>query len=66
MDIGGPLARVILRYLAGILAAKGMTSQASLLSDPDFVQVASYLGAALCSGISEGWWYLARKKGWAN
>jgi hypothetical protein len=64
MDFAGPLARVGLRYLAGILVAKGMTEQAGLLSDPDFVQVASYVGAAVCSGISEGWWYLARKKGW--
>lgn len=64
MDFAGPLIRVGLRYAAGLLAAKGLSSQASLLSDPDFAQVASYAGAMACSGISEGWWYLAKKRGW--
>lgn len=66
MDLAGPLIRVGLRYVAGLLVAKGMASEANLLSDPDLVQVASYAGAAVCSGISEGWWYLARKKGWTQ
>ena len=64
LDLTGPATRVILRYLSGIFLAHGMASHAGLLADPDFQTVASYGIAAVCSGVSEGWWYLAHKHGW--
>jgi len=64
MDLAGPVTRIACRYLAGICLAKGMTSHANLLADPDFVTIASYAAAGLLSAVSEGSYYLARKRGW--
>lgn len=64
MELAGPITRIGCRYAAGLCLAHGLAQHASLLTDPDFVQVLSYAASAVCAGISEGGYYLARKHGW--
>ena len=59
------LARIFLRYAAGALIAKGMLDSGTgdtIINDPD-IQI--LVGAAL-GAVSEGWYYIARKFGWAK
>ncbi len=64
MILAGPLARVLLRYVAaGLMAKAGVTLN---LADPDIATVAEFfIGVAMSAG-TEAWWYLARKYGWTN
>ena len=61
------LVRILLRYGAGILIAKGVLAPdigTELAADPDITQ-AVQVGLGLVLGaISEGWYWLARKLGW--
>ncbi|QAZ46751.1 hypothetical protein [Mesorhizobium sp. Pch-S] len=59
------LIRIGLRYGAGYLIARGLLSDDAgntLATDPD-VQLA--IGAAL-GAAAEGWYFIARKLGWAK
>lgn len=63
------VVRILLRYAAGALVAKGVIGSdatGSILSDPDVIKVAEVaLGAGL--GLaSEAWYYAARRLGWAK
>jgi hypothetical protein len=64
----GPFIRIGLRYLGGYLAARGFLAQTDtgIFDDPDLVAAISYGGAALCALASEGYYWLARKFGWAK
>lgn len=64
----GPFIRIGLRYIGGYLAARGYLAQtdSGLFDDPDLVAAISYGGAALCTFAGEGWYWLARKWGWAK
>ncbi|MCO5129833.1 MAG: hypothetical protein M9932_04620 [Xanthobacteraceae bacterium] len=64
----GPFIRIGLRYLGGYLAARGWLAQseAGLFDDPDLVAAVSFAGAALCALAGEGWYWLARRFGWAK
>ena len=64
MDVLAPLVRVALRYLAGILVARGYSISPDTLTDPDIVQVICFVAGTTCALVSEGWWALARKHGW--
>ena len=64
--IVAPLARVLLRYAGGALIAAGVAINPATLTDPDVVQVATFFVGAGCAILSEGWWALARKKGWTQ
>jgi uncharacterized membrane protein (DUF441 family) len=56
-------ARIILRYGAGYLAAKGL---GDLSTDPD-VATALTLGLGVAAAVvSEAWYVLAHKFGWAK
>ncbi len=61
--------RILLRYLAGILVAKGLLAPdlgSGLATDPDVVNVAT-AGAGIALGaLSEGWYWLARRFGWGT
>ncbi|MGE6786345.1 hypothetical protein ACQKGL_27885 [Ensifer adhaerens] len=61
--------RILLRYGAGLLVAKGLLApEAGLVfaEDPD-VQVLMQVGIGLCAGlVSECWYVLARRLGWAK
>lgn len=65
-QIIAPLTRVLLRYIGGALIASGLAISPSTLTDPDVVQVACFLIGLICSAASEGWYALARKKGWST
>ena len=54
-----PLIRIALRYLSGVLIARGMFSpdDAALFLDDELI-------GALVAGLNEAWYYAARKYGW--
>lgn len=58
-----PLVRILLRYGAAFLVAKGWLTAddaTSFVTDPD---VEMLVGAAI-GALVEGWYVLARKYGW--
>lgn len=65
-DLLAPVARIALRYLGGILIAKGYAHDPSTFANPDVVQAACFASAGLSAVISEGWYGLARKHGWGR
>ena len=61
-ELAGPLTRVLLRYVgAAIVTKAGLSID---VSDPDVIAVAEMGVGLLCSVISEGWYAMARKRGW--
>lgn len=56
-----PLARIGLRILGGYLIGAGAVSEEHLwiFSDPELIGVAAL-------ALSEGWYFAARKFGWAT
>ena len=63
----GPFARILLRYLAGVLVARGLIDDGSVLSgDPDVLSVVETILGLLAAGASEAWFYLAKKYGWTT
>jgi hypothetical protein len=63
-----PFIRIGLRYLGGYLAARGWLAQgdSGMFDDPELVAAISYAGAALCALAGEGWYWLAKRMGWAT
>lgn len=63
------VVRIVLRYVAAALVAKGVFTAADaghLTSDPDVINLLE-VGAGLAVGAATEWWYwLARKFGWAK
>lgn len=61
--------RILLRYGAGFLVAKGVMAPEfgmELANDPDVQQVA-LIGAGLAAGaVSEMWFFFAKRLGWAT
>lgn len=61
--------RIMLRYGAGVLVAKGLLAPEAgltLADDPD-IQVVLQVGVGLVAGVaSECWYVLARRLGWAK
>jgi hypothetical protein len=64
MELAGPLARVLLRYVGGALIAKAGLSID--VNDPDLTSIAEGLVGAGISAGTEIWWYLARKYNWCQ
>lgn len=65
----GVAARIILRYLAGYLVARGLVTTdfgATLAGDADLASAAELLIGLGIGAASEGWYILARKFGWAK
>ncbi|WP_042776636.1 hypothetical protein [Sinorhizobium fredii] len=63
------LARIALRYGAGILVAKGILAPelgADLASDPDVLQAVQIGAGILAATISEAWFFFAKRLGWAH
>ena len=65
-DIIAPLARILLRYVGGALISAGVAINPTALTDPDLVQVLCFLIGGLCTAFSEGFYLIARKKGWSR
>lgn len=61
--------RIFLRWAAGFLIAKGIFSESDanlITSDPELAAMIE-MGVGMALGaISEGWYVLARKFGWAK
>lgn len=61
--------RILLRYGSGILVAKGLLDPESgieLSNDPDIQMALQVAAGVIAGGISEGWYYLARKYYWVK
>ena len=67
--MSGAVARILLRYGAGVLIARGLLPDEfghDLVNDPDVQNVVSTaLGLGL-AGVSEGWYWLAKRFGWTT
>ena len=66
-----PYIRIILRYLAGFLVAKGITDAATaelIATDPSLLDgllsAASAIWGALVASVAELWYRMAKKFGW--
>jgi hypothetical protein len=63
------VTRIVLRYIAAALVAKGVFTSADageLVADPDVLNLIE-VGAGLAIGAVTEWWYwLARKFGWSK
>lgn len=68
MDLS-PLARIIVRYAAGFFVAKGLLPSetgATLAIDIDVINYVDLALGISFAAISEGWYALARRFGWAK
>ena len=62
----GPIIRILLRYLSGLLIAKGFFTgeDATLFEDPELISaIEMAAGMAIAAG-TEYWYKLADKRGW--
>lgn len=61
--------RIFLRYGAGLLVAKGLLAPEMGLdfsTDPDVEMAIQVLAGAIAGAVSEAWYFLARRFGWAK
>lgn len=62
-----PLTRIVLRYVAGFLVAKGLLDAeigSDIATDPDILAIAEiWIGAAVGAG-TEAVYFIARRLGW--
>jgi uncharacterized membrane-anchored protein len=64
-----PLARIIARYAAGALMTKGVidaSTAAMLGTDAEVIGIVQTVLGAAVGGITEGFYYLARRFGWSK
>jgi hypothetical protein len=65
----GPFVRIALRYVAGVLVAKGVFAPSdanALFGDPELVGQIEVAAGVAVAFIVEGAYALARKLGWAT
>jgi hypothetical protein len=63
-SLAGPITRVLLRYVGAALMTKaGLQID---VTDPDVVTLTEFAIGGVLSVACEGWWALARKKGWGQ
>lgn len=63
----GIVIRIALRYLAGILIAKGFLAPEDgmqITADPDVAMALQIAAGALVGSFSEAWFWLAKRWGW--
>lgn len=65
-EIIAPLARVLLRYVGGAMISAGVAISPGTLTDPDLIQVMCFLIGGISTATSEGWYIIAKKKGWST
>lgn len=61
------IIRIALRYLAGILAAKGLLAPEIgdlLATDPEILAGLQVVSGMALAALAEGWYKLARQMGW--
>lgn len=67
--MSGVLARILLRYIAAALVAKGFLSDdlgASISGDTDMLSAVSLGLGAVIGAATEGWYWLAKRFGWST
>ena len=67
--LNGAVARIVLRYGIGILVGAGWLSSelgGQISNDPDVAIVLDLAGFALGGLLVEGWYWLAKRWGWAT
>lgn len=65
----GPISRILARYLAGALVAAGMLDVSfgqEIGADPDFALILQTAIGFLLMGVTEGWYWFAKRMGWAT
>lgn len=65
----GPVSRIAARYIAGALIAKGfvdVTTGTALATDADFIAIAQVVIGFVVGGLTEAFYWMARKMGWAK
>lgn len=63
-----PIIRIGLRYLAGVLIAKGLLPEDvgnQIATDPDVLSAVEVGAGLAIAAIAEGWYWLAKKMGWS-
>ncbi|WP_343066707.1 hypothetical protein [Gellertiella hungarica] len=63
------MTRILLRYAASALIAKGALAPEignAIAADPDVFQLLQIALGLLAAAVSEWWYYLAVKFGWAK
>jgi hypothetical protein len=61
--------RIVLRYGAGFLVARGLLGESDgsmLAADPEVASFLEMAGGAALGAISEAWYMFARKLGWSK
>lgn len=61
--------RIILRYVAAFLIAKGLLSTETvqfIAGDPSFDAMIEIAAGIVLGGMVEGWYALARRMGWST
>lgn len=61
----GAIARILARYGIGYLIAKGLPLE-GMVNDPDVVFVLELGLTAAAAAAVEGWYWLAKRYGWAT
>lgn len=64
LALAAPITRILLRYFAAAWITKAGLSID--VNDPDLFTVANFVIGAVLAGAVEGWYALARKKGWGQ
>ena len=61
----GPIIRILLRYLAGVLMAKGFLQQddLSLFDDPQLAAAIEMAAGAIIGVLTEYWYAIAKRIG---
>lgn len=62
LPITAPLTRILLRYVIGAWVAKAGLSID--VNDPNVFEVANFAVGGLLAVVTEGWWTMARRRGW--
>ncbi len=61
--------RIGLRYVAALLVARGLLDPEvgmAVGNDPDILAALQILAGALAALVAEGWYWLAKRLGWAT
>ncbi len=64
LALAGPITRILLRYFAAAWVTKAGLSID--VNDPDVFAVVNFVIGGLLAVAAEGWYAMARKKGWGQ
>lgn len=65
----GVVSRILLRYLAAALVARGLVSAdlgSQIAGDADALTIMATVAGSLVAVAVEGWYWLAKRMGWAT